>query len=192
MLVSWLSVESAAALLKLHPTRVRRLIAGGELDAQKVGRDWLIDPISLERLRLAERPRGRPLAPAHAWALLWLASGDSRLQRMAADWTEPWAASRLRRALSEGNWRQRLPLLRRRAHVFYLRAHPSDLPRLAKESCFIATGVGAAQAHGFDVVAPGIVEGYVPAHCLDELQEKYMLGPSPQPNAILHVVDEPW
>src|SRR5687767_4953682 len=96
---AWLTVERAATRLGLHPSRVRRLIASGDLSAEKMGRDWLIDAASLERLRSADRPRGRPLAPAHAWAILWLASGDSGLQAIAADWLEPWAASRLRRAL---------------------------------------------------------------------------------------------
>lgn len=189
---SWPSVERAAALLGLQPRRVRNLIAAGELAAEKVGRDWLIDPVSLDRLRAAARPRGRPLAPAHAWALLWLASGDPTLASLANTWLEPWAASRVRRTLTESDWRDRLPLLRRRARVLHLRAHPSDLPRLAADRNFVATGLSVAEEYGFDIVAPRVIEGYIPGNHLDEVIEKYMLAPSQQPNAILHVVNKPW
>lgn len=192
MVVPYRSVERAAEALDLHPTRIRRLIACGQLAAEKGGRAWLIDPTSLERLRVTGRPRGRPLAAAHAWALLWLASGDPRLKAMAATWLQPWAASRVRRAVASSDWRAHLPQLRRRARVLHLRAHPSDLPRLASNPHVIGTGVSAAQAYGFDVVAPGVIEGYVPSDHLGELLDDYLLEPSAQPNAILHVVGEPW
>jgi hypothetical protein len=192
LLAAWPSVERAAAILDLQPRRVRSLIASGALAAEKVGRDWLVDPLSLDRLRVAERPKGRPLAPAHAWALLWLASDEPILKALAARWLEPWAATRVRRALADTNWQSRLPSLRRRARVVHLHAHPSDLARLASEPNFLPTGTSAAQQYGFDIAAPGVVEGYVPADHLDELVDKYMLAPNPQPNTILHVVSDAW
>ena len=37
-----LSVSQSAALLNVSPARVRKLIAGGALPAQKIGRNWAI------------------------------------------------------------------------------------------------------------------------------------------------------
>lgn len=187
-----LTVAEVAERLGRDASRVRQLLRTGALDGERRGRDWLVDPASVDRLQAAERGRGRPLSPAHAWALLWLASGDARLRTMANGWLQPWAAWRLRRILAHGDWRARLPLLRRRAQVHHLRAHPSDLPRLQADHDFVATGVSAADIHDFDIVAPGTLEGYVPADRLGELREEYLLEPGDRPNVILHEVDEPW
>lgn len=51
-------VIKAAALLGLTPRRVQALIAQGKLPAQRIGRDYLIDPGDLELLE--RRPSGRP------------------------------------------------------------------------------------------------------------------------------------
>jgi excisionase family DNA binding protein len=189
-----LTVPQVADQLGLHPSRVRRLIATGDLAASKVGRDWLVDKPSVDRLRTADRPRGRPVAPAHAWAILWLASGDAQLQAMAADWLEPWAASRLRRALDSGTWRLRLPLLRRRAHLLQLRARPSDIPTLLSHPSLVATGTSASHIYGLGSQVLGIIEAFVASPQLDTVTRHFRLtgGGSTQPNVILHVVSDPW
>jgi excisionase family DNA binding protein len=188
-----LTVPQVADQLGLHPSRVRRLIAAGDLAASKVGRDWLIDEPSVDRLRTADRPRGRPVAPAHAWAILWLASGDPQLQAMAADWLEPWAASRLRRALDSGTWRLRLPLLRRRAQLRHMRARASDIPTLLAHPRLVATGTSASHIYGFGSQVLGIVEAYVAVDQIDAVQRHFRLaGGGTQPNVAVHVVNEPW
>ena len=51
-------VSKAAALLNVTPRRVQALITSGKLRAQRIGRDYLIDPGDLEILE--RRPSGRP------------------------------------------------------------------------------------------------------------------------------------
>jgi excisionase family DNA binding protein len=51
-------VSKAAALLGLTPRRVQALIALGKLPAQRIGRDYLIDPADIPSLQ--RRPPGRP------------------------------------------------------------------------------------------------------------------------------------
>jgi excisionase family DNA binding protein len=187
-----LTVPQAAERLGLHPTRVRRLITSGDLSAQKLGRDWLIDVESLERLRAADRPRGRPLAPAHAWAILWLASGEPQLQAMAADWLEPWTISRLRRAMDRGTWRLRLPLLRRRAQLATFSIQPADALRLLADRRLVATGASAAHVHGFGAMTTEVVEAYVAAGDGEPVRKLHRLTSDGRPNVRLHVIDGDW
>ena len=53
-----ITVAKAAALLGVTPRRVQALITSGKLPAQRIGRDYLIDPGDLELLE--RRPSGRP------------------------------------------------------------------------------------------------------------------------------------
>jgi len=53
-----LTTGEAAESLGVTPQRVRALILAGRLNAQKLGRDWLIAPADLESVR--HRPPGRP------------------------------------------------------------------------------------------------------------------------------------
>ena len=53
-----ITVAKAAALLEVTPRRVQALIAEGKLPAQRIGRDYLIDPSDLPLLE--RRPPGRP------------------------------------------------------------------------------------------------------------------------------------
>jgi len=53
-----LTVAEAAEIRGVSPRRIRKLCEDGRLKAEKVGRDWLIDPRSLERLQAL--PPGRP------------------------------------------------------------------------------------------------------------------------------------
>ncbi len=64
-----LSVHDAAERLGVSDRRVRALIDSGRLSAQRVGRAWIIDPSALATV-VGERPPGRPLSAASAWAEL--------------------------------------------------------------------------------------------------------------------------
>jgi excisionase family DNA binding protein len=52
---------SAALELGVTPGRVRAMISAGRLKATLAGRDWLIDPQSLDAVR--DRKPGRPVGP---------------------------------------------------------------------------------------------------------------------------------
>jgi excisionase family DNA binding protein len=51
-----LTVDEAAARLKLQPDTVRRMIRAGRLRAQKLGRGWRV-PVSALAETLAEAPK---------------------------------------------------------------------------------------------------------------------------------------
>lgn len=53
-----LSVNDVAKILRVHHSRVRVLIRGGRLPAQKVGRAWVILEKDLKKLKILKR--GRP------------------------------------------------------------------------------------------------------------------------------------
>ena len=53
-----LTVNEAARRLGVIPRRVRQLIRSGQLPAEKVGRDWLIEESAVANY--APRPVGRP------------------------------------------------------------------------------------------------------------------------------------
>jgi excisionase family DNA binding protein len=53
-----LTTQKAAEALGVTPRRIRALIAAGRLDATLIGRDWLINPADLEKVR--KRKPGRP------------------------------------------------------------------------------------------------------------------------------------
>lgn len=85
-----LSSSDAAALLGVSSRRVRQLISLGQLDAERVGSQWVIDPTSMPVRPLRS---GRPFASRTAWALL-LHSDPG-----AAPWLRADEASRLRAQL---------------------------------------------------------------------------------------------
>jgi excisionase family DNA binding protein len=120
-----LSVAESAAILGVTPQAVRDLIAAGELDAQRIGRMFVVPRSGVELLARAPRPVGRPLAPATAWQLIAVLSGRSpdsvgtarpgRLLEQLCRRTAAEMASRLRvrarpqhLALTTGTWRRLL------------------------------------------------------------------------------------
>lgn len=56
--MDYLTTTEAAAELGVSRARVRQLILGGRLKAQKIGRDWAIASEDLATVR--ERKTGRP------------------------------------------------------------------------------------------------------------------------------------
>jgi len=53
-----LTTAQAAAALGISQRRVQELVKAGRLPAQRIGRDWLIAPADLDRVR--QRPTGYP------------------------------------------------------------------------------------------------------------------------------------
>jgi excisionase family DNA binding protein len=77
MVKAWMSTEEAAADLgvTVSPGRVRQLLLAGQLRGEKLGRDWMIRRVHLERFkalppgrtrrpRALNAPRGRPPKPS--------------------------------------------------------------------------------------------------------------------------------
>ena len=53
-----IGTKEASERLKISQQRVQALIKSGQLPAEKVGRDWLIKEVDLEKV--SERKAGRP------------------------------------------------------------------------------------------------------------------------------------
>lgn len=181
-----LPASDAARLLGLSLQRVRALVAEGELPGQKVVGRWFVDRDAVERRVRDPKLSGRPYSAAHAWGLIALAEGES------PKWLDPSNRSRLRRLLRKQDLQDILPSLARRARRLELRAHASDLPRIEAEPDVVRSGVSAASEHRLEIVAPGILEAYVPARRLSQLERRYRLKHSADANVLLHVVDGPW
>lgn len=49
-----LTVPQVAKILKIHPRTVKRLIDRSELIAKKVGSQWRVDPVDLDRYKLSQ------------------------------------------------------------------------------------------------------------------------------------------
>lgn len=178
--------SEAARLLGLSLQRVRALVANGELPGQKVAGRWFVDRSAVERRLRIPRLAGRPYSSRQAWGLIAMAEGGS------PGWLDATNRSRLRRLLRENRLEDIVPSLARRARRLELHAHPSDVPRIEEEPGLIRSGVSAASEHRFEIVAPGVLEAYVPAKRLASLERRYHLQPSADPNVILHVVDGLW
>lgn len=176
----------AARILGLSHQRVRALVADGDLPGQKLAGRWFVDRSAVERRLRDPKLAGRPYSPAHAWGLIALAEGEQ------AKWLNSSNRSRLRRILRERDLQDILPSLARRGRRLELRAHASDLPRIEAEPDVVRSGVSAAAEHRLEVIAPGVLEAYIPARRLSQLGRRYRWKPSADANVILHVVDGQW
>lgn len=56
----WLTVREVATRLGIDTSLVARYCAEGRLRAEKPGRDWLIEPESVDEFELERRRPGRP------------------------------------------------------------------------------------------------------------------------------------
>ncbi len=181
-----LPVVDAARLLRLSVQRVRVLLSEGELPGRKVAGRWLVDRSAVDRRVRDGKLSGRPYSPAHAWGLIALAGGDNPW------WLDASNRSRLRRQLRERDLVDLVPSLARRGRRLALRAHASDLRRIEVEPDVVRSGVSAASEHRLEIVAPGVLEAYIPSARLSALEQRYRLKPSADPNLILHAIDGPW
>ena len=186
----FVDVTEAARELGLDPSRVRALIAGGALRADKVGGRWLVRWDSVVARRRAPVPPGRPLTPRNAWALLLEASGEP-----VPDDVEPVARWRRRQALQYRGLVAIPRRLDRRARVQQFWALPGELRALRDDDALVLTGSSAAGALKLELAAPDAIDAYVPLDRAEEIVRAHALEEAPvaQANVTLRVVpDEAW
>lgn len=147
----------AAVHLGVSERRVRALARSGLLRAQLVGGRWLIDPSAVDHRRALARSPGRPIGAETVWALLFRASGAEPSWRPAA------ARRRLRSRLRAHSLARDLGRLRLRAEVRYFLGSEAAQNALREHPHAVASGVSAADVYGADVLAPGVVDAYLPA-----------------------------
>ncbi len=179
-------VAEASVVLEVHPSRVRAMIAAGQLAANKVGGRWFVDRRSVENKRSQGSVDGRPFSEANAWALLCLSEGKE------PDWVSRWELSRLRRRLREDGLEKLAPRLRNRASKKQFRAHPSLLKKLREDPRLIPSGVSMAAEHQIDIVELNAFEAYVSREDLEGVVAQNYLEPSRGPNVIFHVAAAEW
>jgi len=184
-----LSVQDAARRLGIEPMSVRRHINAGSLSANKRGRDWLIDPASVERLARQRHGRGRALAPHMAWATLLLASdrgddaqaiaGNVRYRSRAAAW------------LAANPLAEHADRLRARATPERFDIHPAEAARLLAREDVMPTGISAARPYQL-IGGGGEVEVYAPAAARTAILNKHALSPASGPALIRWIRDDLW
>lgn len=171
--------SDAAQQLGVSVRRVYHLIASGRLPAERIGRRLLIDRVAVDAWGKVRSPGGQPFSPQRAWGLLVLADSEP------APWLDGVSRSKLRAILRDRSLRELRTRLGRRAERHALRAHPSDLRRLAAEPGVMRSGVSAAPEIGLDLIASEVLDAYVPQWRFDRLVRRYRLRPSRDPNVIL-------
>lgn len=183
---SVLTTGDAASLLGVNQSRVRAMIEAGQLEATKVGGQWLIDRVSLDRLASRRNLAGATFSPTNAWGILFIAS------KLEAPWLNASERSRIKGRLREQSLLDLAPRLRSRAQVHRFRCHLSDLKRIEAESALVLSGVNATDEWGIDLIASDAVEAYVQERDLKKLIRKYALKQSSSGNVHLSVPAGIW
>jgi hypothetical protein len=179
-----LSVPEAARVLRVDPSRVRALLADGQLDGQKVGGRWLVAGASLRERERSPRGRGRRLRPANAWAVLALASGGG------APWVSKQESRRLAGLLAGRGLAGLVGRLGERARVERFFAHPGVLRPLQEAHNVVPAGAHAVRDRGERLVPGQEADLYVAEPERADLVRRFALEPSDQPNAIVRVLPD--
>lgn len=195
-----LDIPKAARALGVSPARVRQLIDQGDLDAQQVGRFWVVDPRSVRDRAAIDVSHGRPIAQRQVWRMAALAdlpaASDVGMERFHAS-VRPQARWRLRHYLAgladvaeprDVAWR-----LRGRAdQVLDRYAHPSVIRELLEDDRLVLSGAHGAAHHGSDLVPDPFVDAYVAAEDVAALERDHgLVDVDGSVNARLRVVGEP-
>ena len=175
-----LTATDAASMLDISTSRVRELIASGELRARKLGGRWILARDDVDALALADRGAGRPWSPKMAWGYIATAEGTP------LDYLTAPERSRLRRRVQEA-----LPidavarLARRRAQTHEFQLHTGLLRRALDWPGAVATGISAK---GHDLLHGKTVELYLREDDLNRMIRTFKARPTTSvPNLIVHV-----
>lgn len=179
------STEVAAERLGVSQRQVQRLIATGDLPAQRTAGDaWLVDALALNALTRARPARGRPWTAEAAWAAMWWLSG------LDATWLGARTEARLRERLRHLDAATLVVASRRRAMTYRYRASDSFLEAL--RSTVARSGTSAATTADFGLAADETrVDGYVDRETLDDLVTRFHLTPDTRGNVTVRAVDAP-
>ncbi|WNV87640.1 helix-turn-helix domain-containing protein [Umezawaea sp. Da 62-37] len=178
-----ISVRAASEQLRVSPDHVRDLVRAGDLDAVTPGREVLVTSESVARRAASAPAAGRPLTPANAWAVLWLASGQT------PNWVSSSDLVRVRRFAARPlpRWPR---MLINRAHVHRVRVPDPVLNRVRSLTGVTAGGAAAAASHGSNLL-PGVSEHefYLTQAALHAVRGVRGVGwRSPSPNVVLRVL----
>lgn len=165
-----LNVDQAADALGVSHVQVGRLIDAGELDAERFGRSWAIDPDSLRRYRLLRPRRGRPLSELASWQRVLDAEPPVNIDD-AIDLAR---------------------LVRRRSRNERVRILPALDGRIDDDPRVRHGGAHAAIHHGAGIGRPGQRDIYINAADVDAFRSEYRADPNADDaNVVLRVVENP-
>jgi excisionase family DNA binding protein len=179
-----LSVSQVADRLHVSRARVRQLVDQRALNARRVGHQLVFDEDAL-RAVIRERPAGRPVSPELAWGIALAAEGSKPV------WLSPVQRSRAAKVVRDSSPAAVRAKLARRAEIARYHASERGLGIISQHENSRPTGSSLAAAHAIDLLAPGVIERYVPRSEMHELARLAPLLPNlSQPNVILHVMDD--
>lgn len=183
MVDEFLSVPEASAQLGVNHSRVRALLASGQLAGKKIGGRWVVSREGVQARLRHPHDHGRQLRPPNAWSVLALASGHAAQLGGKRD------RQRMLRLLDERGIEGLLPRLRDRAVARRFYCHPGALARLAETGVLRLSGASAAGAHGLGLVAGEEVDAYVPHDAANAIVEGFGLEPRDSgANVVLRVL----
>lgn len=190
-----LSVAETAERLGVSIGRVHQRIQDGTLAAERIGSQWSVEALDVERLRRTASGPGRPLSSRSAWALAWAALDDALDDALDVSAGSAPERSRARRRLLDLLTLDDEHLdvsaveraLRNRARRETLRCSPRDLDDLRRDQRVYPSGVSLPDSN---LSAADLVEGYVREADRDAVVEGYLLSPAAdgRPNVVLHVL----
>lgn len=188
--MSLVTVREAAERLGVNASRVRAMIAAGQLVGQRVGSQWTLDLDSLERRERLHQTgaRQRPLSTRSAWGAAALLDDHSAGWLSASERTR--LRSRLRNASVEDTGTFVRWMAARHCVVRRYQVAQKELGEVLREEGVVASGVTAAAALRLGLGSAGQVEGE--AYCREathlRLVHDYLLVASGQGNLLVHEV----
>jgi excisionase family DNA binding protein len=183
-----LTTDDAAGRLGVSGRRVRALIEQGDLDAEQIGRMYLVQAESVARLG-QRRATGRSLSNRMSWAVLLSDFGTTGFDEIARtaglSRTDRQRAIALRdRQVEDWSW-----LARRRAVATRHTVRDGYLDRLLSDDRCIRSGLSALKEHRVDLVGRrGDAELYVAEHEVEGLLSDYLLHAGSAGRVTVHAV----
>jgi excisionase family DNA binding protein len=180
----YVDLAEAARQLRVPVARVEDMLEVGDLSGTRFGSVWLVERRDVEQRRLTVAPRGRPLAPHNAWAVLALLEGR---RPALPDEALRFVRRHLERPLSE-----LAPALRQRSARQVTTTTVEFVASLNRHPHVVLGGAIAARVHGLIEDAPCPPDVYVrrcdAAGLLDDLRR----GAGARDVVVRIVGDELW
>ena len=178
-----LSVAEYARQRGISRQRALSMIRGGQVDAKRIGRSWVVNQREINRRSAVGRPLG-----AHMVRVLIDSMSGRPLNELepqdrffAAKYLDRLRAAEDPAALLH-SW-----MKSRQLRVFSVAANSADLPEIARDQRIVVSGISDERA---GLSSARELEAYVAKADVDAFLQDNLLVPSDAPNVRLHVVEE--
>jgi len=169
------SVSEYAAAKGLSRARVLQLINANQIQARKVGRQWIIPSAELKR----SAEKSRPFSPRIAHEFLNLISKNELSKEL-----DPAEVSRLRKRIEFINQSPEpasvlRSWMKNRAEVHYLHISEKEFAKMQNDKEVLISGAYAIQS---GLAAVGDMDIYIEKKNFNKIKKRYLLVPSEKPN----------